>query len=63
MDKHQPLVFNKREHINNEILVRFWADKEEYHNFTSACKRNDYIIKDVFRDFMKWFAVKYKEKL
>lgn len=48
-------IFKKR-CSGEKTLVRFWSSEEEYKRFADAVRENDLKIKDVFNEFMTWFA-------
>ena len=36
--------------------VRFWCPEFEYNQFKDKVKREELLISDVFREFMRWFC-------
>jgi hypothetical protein len=46
--------FNKRT-PRKKYLVRFWAEKELYDSFRKEVRAHDFLISDVFKQFMDWF--------
>ena len=39
----------------DEVQVRFYVDRNKYHEFVKKVKSEGLVIKDVFNQFIDWF--------